>query len=155
MTRSPAYFYHQGLLPLLLALGVWGQGQPASAHGASIQARESTSVEIQATYDSGEPMAEAGVTVYDPTDPQSPRFTGITDSEGRFSFTPDQSGDWEVTVRQAGHGAIAVIPVEDGGSLATSFRNNNQLTPLQRGLMGAAVTWGCVGTALYFRRGKR
>jgi hypothetical protein len=79
-------------LPLLVALGLWGQAQSAQAHGARIQAREATSVEIEATYDSGEPMAEAGVEVYDPTDPQTPRFIGTTDGEGRFSFTPDQSG---------------------------------------------------------------
>ncbi len=159
MARSPSLsrlHCRQKLLPLLIALGLWGQAQSAAlAHGATIQAREAAAVQIQATYDSGEPMAEAQVQIYDPTDPQAPRFTGTTDDEGRFSFTPDQSGDWEVTVRQAGHGAIAVIPVSDDVHLVSTFRSNTQLTPLQRGIMAGVVAWGCVGTALYFRRGKR
>ncbi|MGD1906380.1 MAG: carboxypeptidase-like regulatory domain-containing protein [Leptolyngbyaceae cyanobacterium] len=154
MARSQAYFGDL-LLPLMVALGLWGQAQTAQAHGAHIQANEITAVEIEATYDSGEPMAEAGVEVYDPTDPQTPRFTGQTDRDGRFSFTPDQSGDWEVTVRQAGHGAIAVIPVSGDGTITAAIQTNTPLTPLQRGLMAGAVTWGCVGTALYFWRGKR
>ncbi|MDA0269317.1 MAG: hypothetical protein O3A14_20760, partial [Cyanobacteria bacterium] len=84
MARSHSHFYRQGLLPLLLVLGIWGEARPANAHGAHIQAREATAIEIQATYDSGEPMAEAGVEVYDPNDPQTPRFTGTTASAGRF-----------------------------------------------------------------------
>jgi nickel transport protein len=155
MIRAQSYLRGYRLLPLLVALGLWGQAQSAQAHGARIQAREATSVEIEATYDSGEPMAEAGVEVYDPTDPQTPRFIGTTDGEGRFSFTPDQSGDWEVTVRQAGHGAIAVIPVSGDGTVTAAVQTTPALTPLQRGVMAGAVTWGFVGTALYFWRGKR
>jgi nickel transport protein len=138
---------------VLVVLG--GLPTVAQAHGAHIQSRSRQAVEIQATYDSGEPLAEAQVQVYGPDDPQTPRFTGLTDDQGRYLFTPDQSGDWEVSVRQAGHGDIAVIPVTAEGAVAAAYRNDSSLTPLQRGLMAAAVTWGCVGTALYFRRGKR
>lgn len=127
----------------------------ALAHGAHIQSRTAAAVEIQASYDTGEPMAEAQVQVYAPEDPQTPVLTGVTDEAGKFVFVPDQSGDWEISVRQAGHGDIAVVPVETGGTIAEEFTNSTALTPLQRVIVAGAVTWGCIGTALFFWRGKR
>lgn len=128
----------------------------AFAHGAHIQARTTSAVEIQAAYDSGEPMAIAEVQVFAPDDPNTPVYNGTTDDDGKFSFIPTAPGNWEVAVRQAGHGDIAVIPVEAEGMIASSFANDTGLSPLQRIVVSGAVTWGCVGTALYFwRRGKR
>ncbi len=128
----------------------------ALAHGAHIQARNAAAVEIQAAYDSGEPMAEAAVQVFAPDDPQTPVYTGLTDTAGRFVFVPTSPGTWEVSVRQAGHGDIAAIPIEAAGLLASEFSNDAGLNWLQRSIVAGAVTWGCVGTALYFgRRGKQ
>ncbi|MBE7380682.1 MAG: carboxypeptidase regulatory-like domain-containing protein [Leptolyngbya sp. SIO1E4] len=126
----------------------------ALAHGVEIKSRSLSAVQIQATYDSGEPMAGAQVQVYAPEDPETSLFTGTADEAGRYLFVPDRPGDWEVSVRQAGHGDIAVIPVSEAGTLAAGFTNTTGLTALQRGIMAGAVAWGCVGTALYFRRGK-
>ena len=126
----------------------------AQAHGVQIQTRNTSAVEIQATYDSGEPMAEAQVQVYAPEDPETVIFSGMTDAMGRYLFVPDRPGDWELSVRQAGHGDIAVIPVSEAGAITTEFSTSAGLTPLQRGVVAGAVIWGCVGTALYFRRGK-
>jgi len=101
-------------------------------------------------------MAEASVQVFAPDDPQTPVFTGTTDASGRYVFAPTQPGDWEVSVRQAGHGDIAVIPVEADSVIASSFTNDAGLSPLQRVIVAGAVTWGCIGTALFFwRRGKQ
>jgi nickel transport protein len=137
------------------AIAIGGLPMAALAHGAHIQARTATAMEIQARYDSGEPMAEASVQVFAPDDPQTPVYTGLTDTEGKFVFVPTAPGNWEVSVRQAGHGDIAVVPVESEGAIASTFTNDAGLTLLQRGVVAGAVTWGCVGTALYFvRRGK-
>jgi nickel transport protein len=127
----------------------------ALAHGAHIQSRSTDAIEIQASYDSGDPMAEAQVQVFAPDDPQTPVFTGMTDGAGRFVFVPDQPGDWEVSVRQAGHGDIAVIPVAADGAIAAGYTDAAGLTPVQRWVMAGAVIWGFVGTALFFWRGKR
>ena len=140
----------------LAAIAIASTPSHALAHGAHIQARSTNAVEIQAAYDSGEPMAEAAVQVFAPDDPQTPVYTGLTDTEGRFVFVPTTPGTWEVSVRQAGHGDIAAIPVEAGGLVASDFTNDVGLNWLQRGVVAGAVTWGCVGTALYFgRRGKQ
>ena len=129
---------------------------PAIAHGARIETRSTSAVQVQATYDSGEPMAEAQVQIFAPGDPKNPAFMGTTDSQGQYVFVPSQSGDWEVSVRQAGHGDIAVVPIgTDSVTPAVIGTFDTSLNPLQRFLIAGAVTWGCVGTALYFMRGKR
>ena len=77
----------------------------ASAHGAHIQYTSST-IEITAKYDNGEPMAGAQVTIYAPDDLSNAWQTGTLDDEGHFTFTPDTSkpGNWKVKVRLGGHG---------------------------------------------------
>lgn len=146
---TPGYWISGLLFSSLLAIP-----SAAQAHGAHIQSRNTAAIEIQAHYDSGQPMAEAQVQVFAPTDLQNPHLRGLTDGEGRFLFVPDQPGEWEISVRQAGHGDIAVVPVTLEGTLTPDYSNSGELTPLQRGVVAAAVIWGFVGTALFFWRGK-
>lgn len=133
---------------IAVPIAAWG-------HGAHIASRTTEAVQITATYDSGQPMAGAQVQVYAPGSPEEAFISGTTDAQGRFTFSPTGPGDWEVSVRQAGHGDIAVIPVSAGGAIAETTTASTALSPLQRGIMAGAVTWGCIGTALFFRRGKR
>lgn len=157
-------------LGLLLAIG-WGIGDGSRvwAHGANITYHTTEAIEIQALYDTGEPLAAAQVTLYAPTDPTTAWLTGITDEQGRFWFRPDpqQPGNWEVTVRQAGHGDILVIPVEpqdltpdraessSGSGLGFgSGSTDPSLSWLQKGVMAGSILWGCVGTALFFSRSR-
>ncbi|ASC71127.1 Carboxypeptidase regulatory-like domain protein [Halomicronema hongdechloris C2206] len=131
---------------------------PAWGHGVDLGYRQTQAVEITATFDSGEPMANAQVAVYAPDDPSQPWLTGTTDEQGRFVFSPDraEAGTWEVTVRQAGHGDVIAIPVdEDAGATLATTSGHGDLSPLQRWVLAAAVIWGFIGTALFFARGKR
>lgn len=72
---------------------------------------------MQSTYSNGTPLKGAKVNVYSPNNPVTPWTQGVTDGEGRFSFSPDQalSGDWEVTITQQGHGDILTVPVDESG----------------------------------------
>ena len=135
------------LLALLLAVGTTAT---AFAHGASIAYTINMTVEIQATYDTGEPLAGGQVTIYAPDDPSTPWLTGVCDEEGRFTFTPDPSlpGTWDVQVRQSGHGDIIHIPIGEG----VAVTGGGGFTTLQVVLMGACVVWGFAGTALFFAR---
>lgn len=146
----------------------------ALAHGSTIQFRTTQAIEIQAHYDGGTPMSEAQVAVYAPSDPTTPWMQGVTDEEGRFTFTPDleQPGYWDVKVRQAGHGSIASIPVGEAAETAIAAEDaaaapaeaatavapaqwsGRDYTPLQKWTMAAAGIWGFVGTALFFTRRK-
>ncbi|NEP17930.1 MAG: DUF4198 domain-containing protein [Leptolyngbya sp. SIO4C1] len=74
-------------------------------------------LEIQSTFGNGEPLKGAKVSVYSPSNPAQPWAQGTTDSQGRFEFAPDQAiaGDWEVMIRQQGHGDILTVPVGRDG----------------------------------------
>ena len=76
-----------------------------------------------------------------------------------------QPGQWEVQVRLVGHGDILSIPieasdaaapaVEDGAALAMvpeTIISERQLPIGQKLAVGTLFAWGCVGTALYFKR---
>ncbi|WP_045222361.1 carboxypeptidase-like regulatory domain-containing protein [Desulfonatronum thioautotrophicum] len=143
-------------LPLLIAF--WLIPSPLYAHGALIQWHQSPGIIIYAKYDTGQPMAEAQVAVFAPDNPARAWLTGQTDAEGRFSFAPDPDipGTWAVQARQAGHGAMAHIPISSDteNQPDISLQSPSITTPLQRAVMIGSVVWGCVGTALFFRRTK-
>ena len=134
------------------------------AHGAKIEYRETSAITIQAKYDDGKPMANAQVVIYAPSDRSTPWLKGTTDKSGNFTFVPDDSnsennGDWDIKVRQSGHGNIISIPVTD--SKLADHTSGNQLSsqgsgysPAQKVVMAATGVWGFVGTALFFSRSK-
>ena len=129
------------------------------AHGANIEYQETSAVTIQAKYDDGTPMANAQVIVYAPSDRATPWLQGTTDESGNFSFVPDADsvGDWDVKVRQSGHGDITTIPVKDGKLAINNMAASSSgagYSPSQKIVMAAAVGWGFVGTGLFFSRSK-
>ncbi len=135
----------------IVVLSLFRLSQPAWAHGTAIEYRPTTGFEVLARYDDGTPMAEAQVAVFAPDNPREPHSRALTDAQGRFWFYPPTPGNWEVQVRQAGHGSVVTIAVGDVGA-TTAPVVSSAYSPLQVALMMAAVVWGCVGTALYFRR---
>ncbi|GAB3689724.1 hypothetical protein GCM10028793_06330 [Nocardiopsis oceani] len=74
---------------------------------------QTDAVRIDAHYDTGEPMTDAQVSVYSPEDDSDPWMTGSVDAEGVFLFEPDETGIWEVEVRQAGHGDTVRVEVAE------------------------------------------
>ncbi len=143
----------KSIVCLLCLLAVMLSPTMAYAHGAKIEYALTSSIEIVAKYDSGDPMAGAQVTVYAPDDLSTPWLTGECDDDGRFTFTPDISkpGTWDVQVRQAGHGDMIHIEVE-GGSVTGGSSSSYSIGQIV--LMTVCVIWGIIGTALYFRRRK-
>ncbi|MDY7015455.1 MAG: carboxypeptidase regulatory-like domain-containing protein [Cyanobacteriota bacterium] len=156
------------ILPLAL-LAILGFSAKGWAHGTAISYKIEQAIAIEATYDSGKPMANAQVLIYAPDNPSQVWQKGTTDERGKFVFIPDRarSGNWEVAVRQAGHGEIAVIPIppetatvppdsETAEPQPVSISEEPEtLTPLQKGTLVGSTIWGFVGTALFFMRGKK
>lgn len=129
----------------------------ALAHGAVIEARQARAVTIYATFDSGEPMVGAQVSVFSPENPEQPWLQGLTNEQGRFIFIPgDAAGRWAIQARQAGHGSVTYLDVsarnraEHTSMLPTTSEVG--ISPVQRVVMAVSVVWGMIGTALYFRR---
>ncbi|MGD1854307.1 MAG: carboxypeptidase-like regulatory domain-containing protein [Leptolyngbyaceae cyanobacterium] len=138
-------------------------GQPGWSHGAIATVTRTFAVE--ASYSSGEPMALAQVVVYSPENPDQPWTTGQTNEAGEFEFSPDAAGNWDVVIRQAGHGATVSVPVattavaqgDQQSPAATLISSSEPLasSPLQRWASAGAALWGLVGTVLFFSRGKQ
>ena len=128
--------------------------QPAWSHGAIATVTRTFSIE--ARYSSGEPMAPAQVVVYSPENPEEPWSTGQTNEAGEFVFNPDTTGNWDVVIRQAGHGTSVSVPVETTQAESTAVASSEPSTsPVQRWASAGAALWGLVGTALFFSRGKQ
>lgn len=147
-TARPSVFKSASTLPLGLALGLmWtlAGAVPARGHGAIADVTHTLT--ITATYETGEPMAEAQVLVYSPRDGGTPWKVDQTNAQGEYQFTPDTDGSWEVIIRQAGHGKAVTIPV----GTASSGGGGG----LSRAAGIAVGLWGLLGTALFFSRGKK
>lgn len=142
-------------LIMALAASAMLAGQ-ALAHGAVLEARTAQAIAVEAYYDSGEPMIEAQVSVFSPDNPQQPWLRGVTDDQGRFVFVPgDATGRWTVQTRQAGHGSMAYVDVSASTTAASALavaQPQQGISPMQRAIMAISITWGLIGTALYFRR---
>jgi len=106
-----------GIASLSIAEG-FALPEKAIAHGVNIQHHEISAIQIQASYDSGEPMDNAQVTIYAPDDPATPWMQGVANDQGEFIFVPEsgQTGTWTVRFRKAGHGQIVHIPNPDSSS---------------------------------------
>ena len=152
----------RGLSPLIvlpILLLIWGWPLRSLAHGIVIESTPVQSVQLRATYESGEPMAEAQVTVYAPTDPETPWLQAIADEDGYFLFTPDPAipGEWDVQIRQAGHGELVRVDVSEDGTMSELARSSNRFSgvsgsPIQKWITIVAVVWGLIGTSLFFAR---
>ncbi|MEM9274887.1 MAG: carboxypeptidase regulatory-like domain-containing protein [Cyanobacteria bacterium P01_F01_bin.143] len=140
--------------------------EPGCAHGVKIKYQQTSAIAIQASFDDGTPMKNAQAVVYSPQDPTSPWLTVVTDEKGQFTFVPDSSlsGNWDVKIRQSGHGKIVSIPVVEGqivASLAEGLptsetrvvsEGNQDFSPWQKLLMTMTSVWGFIGTACFFSR---
>ncbi len=153
------------LLPLII-FPVFTWSGTAFAHSTKIEYQQTRAIEIEATYHDGTPMKNAQVVIYAPNDPATPWIKGMTDDRGRYIFIPDysQTGNWDVKVRQSGHGGIITIPVAassngDSNSEITFDRDRilsptAEYTSMQKLVMAAVGVWGFVGTALFFSKRK-
>ncbi|NOQ22770.1 MAG: carboxypeptidase regulatory-like domain-containing protein [Candidatus Aegiribacteria sp.] len=123
---------------------------PVFGHGALVTWEVlEDSVHISALFDDGQPMDKAQVSVFSGAAPSVPYIIGMTDEHGEFAFMPDkeESLNWDVQVRLAGHGDIVHISLaEDSAADA----EQGGFSTLQIVLMSACVVWGFIGTALFF-----
>ena len=139
-------------IPPILLLALIGIPLRSMAHGVMMEATPIPSFKVKVQYESGEPMANAQINVYAPTDPQNIWLQTLTDDNGYFLFTPDPGirGTWEIQARLAGHGELLQINVQKDGAIRQLTQSSS--TPFQKWLTIAAVVWGFTGTALFFSR---
>lgn len=152
------------IIPIIFT-SIFSESVRTAAHGVKIEYQSVQAIEIDAKFDTGEPMSEAQVTVYAPDNPSTPWLTATSDKNGKFVFAPDYSkpGTWAIQLRKAGHGELINLPIAQDNATVNNLSariskrqsTSRSFTPLQLILMGAAGIWGFIGTALYFSRGTR
>ena len=123
---------------------------PVFGHGARvIWELQGDSVHISASFDDGQPLNRAQVTVFSGAAPSVPYIVGMTDENGEFSFLPDreESLNWDVQVRSAGHGDMVHLSLTEEPEAASE---QGKFSTLQIVLMSACVVWGFAGTAFFF-----
>jgi len=129
---------------ILISSAVFGHGAFVTweLHGDSVR--------VSASFDDGQPMDEAQVSVFSGSDPTVPNLVGVTAENGYFSFLPDseESLQWDVQVRKAGHGDIVHISLSEDSQEAIQ---RGRYSVFQIVLMSACVVWGFIGTAFFFR----
>lgn len=133
-------------------LGAIAISEGVIAHGVTIKVQVSPQVEVEALHDDGQPIRQAQIQIFGPTNPDMAKFSGQTDDQGRYQFSPAESGLWEVIVRQAGHGESLTLPINLDDEKPQTLASPEGTTLTQRLLTLGSVIWGCVGTALYFKR---
>ena len=156
-------------LAFFLLFSMMGLSKQVLAHGANIVYQPTEAIAIRATYDDGTPMINAQVVIYAPNNPAIPWLKGTTDEQGKFSFIPSStvSGNWDIKIRQSGHGDTISIPWQAAKStsalkpqdnISGNHRQllsvNSNYTPIQKVIMAAMVIWGFIGTTLFFFRQK-
>lgn len=144
-----------GTIAILLMVLLFGFTPSAYAHGTEIDLSEAEAIQIHARFDNGDPMSNAQVYIYAPTDRTKPWLTGEANVDGYFVFVPDRTmgGTWDVQVRTAGHGDWGYIDIAEGAVISLAASSSG-MTIAQIVMMSAAIIWGFVGTAFYFLRPK-
>ena len=136
------------LLPFVIALFA----STVLSHGVSVTWElRGDSVHVAGSFDDGQPMGNAQVTVFSGAAPSEPYLNGVTDGNGEFSFLPDkeESENWDIQLRKAGHGDIVHISLSNANT-PVMRGGHGRFSVLQIVLMALCVVWGFIGTALFF-----
>jgi nickel transport protein len=128
---------------------------PASAHGAGYKVLDGGMVGVRATFDSGEPVANAPVLIFAPGETRA-ELTATTDRRGVICFAPDRAGVWVLQIRaEGGHGLRINLAVDESMLAAAPPGGIGSFTTWQKLVMALCVVWGFTATALLFRRRRR
>ena len=125
------------------------------AHGVDYEIKNGKAVTIKVEYDDGEPMNYAAVKIFSPADEKIEHQNGRTDKNGYFSFSPDQTGDWKITVEDGmGHGIATKFHVDETMEVEET-RTNGDVPRWYKLIVGISIIWGLAGTFFYFKARKR
>ena len=143
---------HNKFLMLAAVVGMAAVPTQAMAHQVQtnyfLNQEAGNSLELRTTFSNGEPLKGAKVTVYAPDQPFRARATGQTDSQGRFTFTPDEpiGGEWEVNIERAGHQDILTVPVSEDGIDLNEMASTGVVDQGGTDFHYASSPWAAVGS---------
>ncbi|MFP3090194.1 hypothetical protein LQZ21_07685 [Treponema sp. TIM-1] len=101
----------RGYLALLLSAGLLLPGR-LFAHGVEVYDISGAlpAATIHFKYSTGEPMMFAKIRLFAPSRPDTEVLSSLTDRNGRFSFIPDEEGEWTIEASDnMGHQGSIII----------------------------------------------
>ena len=131
----------------------------ADAHGTTGAVIEKRAVCVYFSYDDGEPMGYAKVSVQAPA-LALPYQSGATDMNGVFCFAPDRKGDWQVSANDGmGHLNKQLIKTdEENAALTTSNVPTSSKTSqnkIQQALPGVGIILSVAGLISLYQSRRR
>lgn len=124
-------------------------------HGTRYEIITGEIVGVKAMFDDGTPMAKAPVLVFPPGESEA-SLRLMTDKQGIVCFYAETPGTWILQVRDSGgHGMRINYEAHAGDTSSGESAGGGDFSPVQKWIMGIAVLWGFVGTALYFKQRRR
>ncbi|MBS3759252.1 MAG: carboxypeptidase regulatory-like domain-containing protein [Desulfobacterales bacterium] len=143
-----------GWLYLIIGVILMVYAGPALGHGVQGRITPQTGMQVNASYDDGEPMAYAAVEVTH-ADEKLPFQTGRTDRNGCFVFLPDKPGDWRVVVNDGmGHQLSLTTQLDKNLELNKESgpeKTYGALSRPEKALMGIAIIFGLSGVFFWWR----
>jgi nickel transport protein len=134
---------------LLILLAYTGIGD-VFGHGTEYVVLSGGVVGVQASFDTGVPMADADVLIFAPNEITA-AIKSRTDTRGIVCFAPDKAGAWVIQVRaEGGHGMRINLEVDQDSIVSVSDSEHSSLSILQKLFLAVCVCWGFIGTGLYF-----
>ena len=120
------------------------------SHGVSTKIIKKGIVGIRFAYEGGNAFSNVKVKIYSPDDASKPFIVTSTDTAGYVYFAPTKKGEWIVVAKdEGGHAKRVNLNIDD--SFSVQSKSAGEMTPLQKLIMGLAVVWGFIGTALFFK----
>ncbi|MEN8152423.1 MAG: hypothetical protein ABFR75_00245 [Acidobacteriota bacterium] len=110
---------------------------------------------LQVNYDSGDPVSEADVQIFSPTDRELIFQHLSTDINGRFLFYPDKTGKWKINVNDGmGHGLVKEIIIENLQTKKISETEHPEYNRFHKIVIGVSIIFGLTGI-LFFLSAKK
>jgi nickel transport protein len=123
------------------------------SHGVSTKIINKGIVGIRFAYEGGNPFSNVKVKIYSPDDASTPFIVASTDTAGYVYFAPTKRGEWIIVAKdEGGHAKRVNLNVDE--SFAVQSAASGNLNSLQKLILGIAVVWGFIGTALFFKSRK-
>jgi uncharacterized GH25 family protein len=146
-----------GYAALLLSAGLLLPGG-LFAHGVEVYDISGDSglpaAAIHFKYSTGEPMMFAKIRLFAPSRPDTEVLSSLTDRNGRFSFIPDEAGDWTIEAADnMGHQGSITISVSAATAEEAPEKAGGQASLATRLILGLSLILNIFAAYSFILRG--
>ena len=141
----------QYLISIAISFFIIASSNIIFAHGSKYNIIKG-GIGIEAKYMDNTPMSDCNGLVFAPDNHNDPYITCVMDKDGRLLFFPHKMGEWIIKISDGmGHSLTAKLQVDEELKLSKTTEDGS-LSGVQVAVMTICVTWGLIGTGLYFKK---